>query len=75
MRIVVGITGASGAIYGIRLVEILAELGIDTHLIISEWARKTIEIETNITAADVQKLARRHYEEFDLAAPISSGSF
>lgn len=75
MRIVVGITGASGAIYGMRLVEILAELGIDTHLIISEWARKTIEIETNITAADVQKLARRHYEEFDLAAPISSGSF
>lgn len=75
MRIVIGITGASGAVYGIRLLEVLADLGVETHLIISEWAKKTIEIETNFSVSDVIKMAAIHYEEYDQAAPISSGSY
>lgn len=75
-RIVVGITGASGAILGIRMLQVLAECdGIETHLVLSEGAKRTIEIETDWTVNDVQKLADVYHEHHDLAASISSGSF
>ncbi|MGB3894199.1 UbiX family flavin prenyltransferase [Mycolicibacter sinensis] len=75
MRIVVGMTGATGAALGIRLLEALAQLGVETHLVLSEWARATIKIETDFSVADVRAMATRAYSARDLAAGISSGSF
>lgn len=75
MRLIVGMTGATGAVIGIRLLEILAELGVETHLVLSQWARVTIETETDWAVADVRALATRVYGPRDQAAPISSGSF
>ncbi len=74
-RLVVGISGASGAIYGIRLLEVLQETPIETHLVISKAAQITIAQETDYSLKDVQKLADRHYPHGDIAAPVSSGSF
>jgi flavin prenyltransferase len=73
--LIVGITGASGAIYGIRLLERLRELEVETHLIASSWARVTIEHETSYTFAQVKALATVTYGEGDQAAAVSSGSF
>lgn len=75
MRIVIGITGASGAIYGITLLQVMANVGVETHLVMSEWAKKTIELETEYSVTDVEKMSSRHYPESDQAASISSGSF
>lgn len=74
-RLVVGITGASGAIYGVRVLERLAELPVETHLVISKWARMTIEHETGRTLAELRGLADRFYAEGDQGAAVSSGSF
>lgn len=75
-RIVVAISGASGAIYGIRALEVLrADPSIEIHAIISKGARATIEYETDRTVADVAKLAHVLYEETDLAAGPASGTF
>ena len=75
MRLVVAITGASGVIYGIRTLEVLNRLKIDTHLIITEWGGKNIKIETDKTADYVKSLATRYYQDDNMAAPVSSGSF
>jgi flavin prenyltransferase len=75
-RIVVAITGASGVTYGVRAVEMLHSLSeIETHLIITSGARKTLAYETSTSAAAIMKLADAVYHEDDLAAPISSGSY
>ncbi len=75
-RIVVGISGASGAIYGIRLLEILREAAeIETHLVLSPAARRTIPLETEFSVEQVEALAFRNYKAADIAASISSGSF
>jgi flavin prenyltransferase len=74
-RLVVALTGASGAIYGVRLLEQIKKLPVETHLIVSRWARVTIEQETNHTYGDVKALADVIYGESDQAAAISSGSF
>ncbi len=74
-RLVVGITGASGAIYGVRLLEQLRELPVETHLIATRWARITIEHETGRSFADVRALADVVYSEGDQSAAVSSGSF
>lgn len=74
-RLVVGITGASGVIYGIRLLERLRELPVEAHLVASRWARVTIEHETDYSFADVKALADVTYAENDQAAALSSGSF
>jgi flavin prenyltransferase len=74
-RIIVGITGASGAIYGVRLLEHLHELPVETHLITTKWARVTIEHETGRRWQDVSALADIAYAEGDQAAAVSSGSF
>jgi 4-hydroxy-3-polyprenylbenzoate decarboxylase len=75
MRIVVGISGASGAIYGVRTLEVLHKLGIETHLVLSDTAGKTIEYETTYKVADVHALATKVYPVKDVGAAISSGSF
>jgi len=74
-RIIVGITGASGVIYGIRLLEVLRDLKIEAHLILTEAAQKNIQIETSLTVEDVKDLAHEVHDVKDLAAPVSSGSF
>lgn len=74
-RLVVGITGATGSILGIRLLEALDALDVETHLILSDWAERTIRIETDYSVAQVQELASTHYEYGNQAAPVSSGSF
>lgn len=74
-EIVLGITGASGAVYGLRMLQILKELGISTHLVITKWGAKTIELETGWGIDRVKELAHRSYEEDDLTAPIASGSY
>ncbi|PJE21436.1 MAG: phenolic acid decarboxylase subunit B [Mycobacterium sp.] len=75
MRLVVAMTGATGAPIGVRLLEVLRELGVETHLILSDWARATIKLETDRSVNDVRALASHSYSARDLAAGISSGSF
>ena len=76
MVIIIGITGATGAVYGIRLLEVLASLkDIETHLVISGAGEKTIACETSWQLNDVRKLASYAYDINDIDAPISSGSF
>ncbi|MFB3764438.1 MAG: UbiX family flavin prenyltransferase [Methanotrichaceae archaeon] len=72
MEIVVGISGASGVVYGIRLLQVLQ--GCVTHLILSDSARKIIEIETDLTPEDIEDLADHVYASDDFTAPIASGS-
>jgi 4-hydroxy-3-polyprenylbenzoate decarboxylase len=74
-RIVIGFSGASGIIYGIRLLEILHSINIQTYLIVSEWAKKNIAIETDKTLEYVKSLSKVNYENFKLDASVSSGSF
>ncbi len=75
MRLVVAMTGATGSALGIRLLEVLGELGVETHLILSDWARATIKLETDHSVEQVRALASHAYSARDLAAGISSGSF
>jgi flavin prenyltransferase len=74
-RLIVAITGASGTIYGIRLLERLRRLDVETHLILSRWGARTVLHETSYTIEQVQGLATRAYASTDQGAPISSGSF
>jgi flavin prenyltransferase len=74
-KIVIGFSGASGIIYGIRLLEILHSINIQTYLIISEWAKKNIEIETDKTLEYAKSLSSVNYDNFRLDASVSSGSF
>lgn len=75
MKLVIAITGASGVIYGIRALEVLKGLGVETHLILSEWGEKTVKIETDRDGDYVRSLATRVYDDSNMAAPVSSGSF
>ena len=74
-KIIISITGASGAIYGIRLLEILKKCDLETHLIISKSANLTIASETPFLINDIKKLADYVYNPGDIGAKISSGSF
>jgi flavin prenyltransferase len=74
-RLIVGISGASGAIYGIRMLELLRETGIETHLVISRSAEMTLAYETDFTTKDVRALASVNHPNADIGATISSGSF
>ena len=74
-RLIVGISGASGAIYGVRLLELLRGTGIETHLIISRAAQISLAHETNLKVADVEKLATVVHSNSDIGAACSSGSF
>lgn len=75
MKLVVGISGASGAVYGIRLLEALRQCGVETHLVISKGAQKTITLKTNYKISDVESLADFVYDNADVGAAIASGSF
>ncbi|HUU76086.1 MAG TPA: UbiX family flavin prenyltransferase [Methanoregulaceae archaeon] len=75
MRMIVGLSGASGIIYGIRLLEALGELGIESDLIMTDLAAKMIEIETNRQADDVIGMATRVHDCFDFTSPLASGGF
>jgi 4-hydroxy-3-polyprenylbenzoate decarboxylase len=75
-KIIIGITGASGAIYGIRALEVLRGIrSIETHLIISSAGKQTIELETDWSVSDVETLAEFAYDQSDIAAAIASGSY
>jgi 4-hydroxy-3-polyprenylbenzoate decarboxylase len=75
-RILIGISGATGAVYGIRLLELLKQRAeMETHLVITEMGKATITMEAGRSVHDVETLADRVYSIRDLAAPISSGSF
>ncbi|MEW6447724.1 MAG: UbiX family flavin prenyltransferase [Bacillota bacterium] len=75
MRIIVAITGASGVIYGITLLEVLRKLEVETHLILSRRAEEIIALETSLTAADMRALTPHVYSESNFNAPVASGSF
>lgn len=74
-RIVIGLSGASGVIYGVRALSLLEEKGIETHLIISEAGKKNIDIETNFKADDIAAMATHTYDNRDVGAAVASGSF
>jgi len=75
MRIIVGISGATGSIYGIRLLQVLKEKKLETHLVITSTSKKIILEETPYSIHEVESLASTIHEEGDLGAAISSGSF
>jgi 4-hydroxy-3-polyprenylbenzoate decarboxylase len=75
VRLVVAMTGATGAIIGVRLLEALRELDVETHLVVSRWARATIAEETPYTVREVTDLASVNHAPEDQGATISSGSF
>jgi 4-hydroxy-3-polyprenylbenzoate decarboxylase len=75
LKLVVGITGSTGVIYGIRLLEVLKEKKIQTHLIITEWAKKCIAMETNFTIDAVKSLATNNSDDTNMAASVSSGTY
>ena len=74
-RLVVAMTGATGAIYGVRILERLREAGVETHLVISRWGARTLLHETAYSRAQVEALAAVAYAPADMGAAISSGSF
>jgi 4-hydroxy-3-polyprenylbenzoate decarboxylase len=74
-RIIVGISGATGAIYGIRLLQILSRSNVETHLVVTEAAEKTILLETDWKVQKVKSLAKVVYDIMDVGADIASGSF
>jgi 4-hydroxy-3-polyprenylbenzoate decarboxylase len=74
-RLIVGLTGATGAILGVRLLEALKGSGVESHLVVSSWARRTIEHETPYTFKQVCDLASVYHNANNMAAEISSGSF
>ena len=75
LPLVVGISGASGVVYGIRLLRLLRDLSIESHLVLSRAAEITVAHETDLKIAEVKQLASRTYAQRDIAAAISSGSF
>ena len=76
MRIIIGISGASGSIFGVRLLQLLKKSeDIETHLVVSKWGQQTLEYETNFSIAEVKELADFSYSQSEMGAAISSGSF
>ncbi|NMB35714.1 MAG: UbiX family flavin prenyltransferase [Firmicutes bacterium] len=75
MRLIVGISGATGAIYGIRLLEILHELKVETHLVLSDAGKKTIQLETAYDPKKIEDLASEVHALNNIGASIASGSF
>lgn len=75
MHLIVAITGSSGAVYGIRLLEICRQLGIEVDLIVSKAAETIVKLELEKSIEELQKLATRNYSPDELAAPLASGSY
>ena len=74
MKLIIGITGSTGVIYGIRMLEVLKKLNIETHLVMSEWGEKCISMETEYTPEYVKSLASSDSDEKNMAASVSSGT-
>ena len=74
-KLIVGITGATGTIFGVRLLQMLAGSGVETHMVLSKWAARTLVHETDYSIEQVQNLATHNYPLGDQGAAISSGSF
>ena len=74
-RIVIGISGATGVIYGIRLLEVLKNLDVETHLILSDGAKKNIEIESSLSVREIEGLATTVHDSKNVGASVASGSF
>jgi 4-hydroxy-3-polyprenylbenzoate decarboxylase len=74
-RLIVGITGATGTILGVRLLQFLREAKVETHLVLSNWGARTLIHETSYTVKQVQQMAAQHYAPQDQGAAVSSGSF
>jgi len=74
LKLIVGITGSTGVIYGIRLLETLKKLNVETHLIMSEWATKCLGMETEYSPDQVKSLANTVSDEHNMAASVSSGT-
>lgn len=75
MRLIVGITGATGSIYGVRILERLREAGVESHLVVTRWGARTLLHETPYSKEHVESLATQAYNAADMGAAISSGSF
>jgi 4-hydroxy-3-polyprenylbenzoate decarboxylase len=75
MKLAIGITGSTGVIYGVRMLEVLKDCNIQTHLIFTEWAKKCLLMETNYTVEQVKKLATLYSDDSNLAAETSSGTY
>ncbi len=75
MRLIVGITGATGVVYGVRILERLREAGVETHLVLTRWGARTLMHETPYTKEQVEALATVAHNPADMGAAISSGSF
>ncbi|HEX4828884.1 MAG TPA: UbiX family flavin prenyltransferase, partial [Xanthobacteraceae bacterium] len=74
-RLIIGMTGSTGAIFGVRMLEALKGSDVESHLIISKWAQRTLEHETRYTVEQVRSLASVVHSQGDMGASISSGSF
>jgi flavin prenyltransferase len=74
-RLIVGITGATGTIFGVRILQLLHGSGVETHLVVSKWAARTLAHETPYSLKEIQELATQSYASGDQGAAISSGSF
>lgn len=75
MRLVIGMSGASGVIYGVRLLQVLKDFNIETHLIMTNSAKEILRLETDYQVHEVEALASKSYNINDIAAPMASGSF
>jgi 4-hydroxy-3-polyprenylbenzoate decarboxylase len=75
MKLIVGITGATGTVLGVRTLQVLKDAGIESHLVLSKWGARTLLHETPYTVDYVKSLAAHAYSDADQGAPISSGSF
>ena len=74
-RMIVGISGATGITYGVRLLEVLRDLGVETHLVITKAGERTLAYETDLTSRELRVLADHVYPDADIGAAIASGSF
>lgn len=75
MRLVIGITGSTGIIYGIRMLEVLKKCKVETHLIMTEWAKKCLVLETKYNLKHVKSLADSYSDDTNMAASVSSGTY
>lgn len=75
MRLVIGMTGSSGIVYGIRMLEVLKRCNVDVHLIMTEWAKKCLTLETDFDLNYVKSLAGSYSEDSNMAASVSSGTY
>ena len=74
-KLIIGMTGASGSVFGVRLLEVLRDTEVETHLIVSKWAQQTLEHETPFKIDDLKSLANHYYGPGQMSAKVSSGSF